>query len=136
MIPADPVLDGELIEDTNRADAGRVLASWWRRCPRIPAVLTSRAHATQAAKATAVVVVRSPWRFVSAAGRGTVLAGRAWRRWVTVRDYREAAEQSEKLADKYLEIRELTLLRWRVTGAVAGSGTAVVALADRLWWLA
>jgi len=40
-----------------------------------------------------------------------VLAVRAWRQWVTVRDYRQAAEQSEKLADKYIEIRELTLLR-------------------------
>lgn len=27
-----------------------------------------------------------------------------WRLWVTVRDYREAAELSEKLADKFVEI--------------------------------
>jgi S-DNA-T family DNA segregation ATPase FtsK/SpoIIIE len=58
---------------------------------------------------------------------------REWRQWVTVHDYREAAEQSEKLADKYIEIRELTLLRWRVTGAVAGTGTASVAVADMLY---
>ncbi|MGB8198888.1 MAG: cell division protein FtsK, partial [Pseudonocardiaceae bacterium] len=73
------------------------------------------------------------WRFVGATGRGTVLAVRAWRRWVTVRDYREAAEQSEKLADKYVEIRELTLLRWRVTGAVAGVGMAGVAVSDMVY---
>jgi S-DNA-T family DNA segregation ATPase FtsK/SpoIIIE len=78
-------------------------------------------------------VARSPWRFVSASGRGTVLAARAWRQWVTVNDYREAAEQSEKLADKYIEIRELTLLRWRITGAVAGTGTAGVAIGDMFY---
>ncbi len=58
---------------------------------------------------------------------------RAWRHWVTVRDYREAAEQSEKLADKYVEIRELTLLRWRVTGAVTGTGMTGVSVADMLY---
>ncbi|MGH3780657.1 MAG: cell division protein FtsK, partial [Pseudonocardiaceae bacterium] len=47
--------------------------------------------------------------------------------------YREAAEQSEKLADKYVEIRELTLLRWRVTGAVVGTSTAGVAVADMFY---
>jgi DNA segregation ATPase FtsK/SpoIIIE, S-DNA-T family len=119
VIPADPVLDGELIEDNDRPSGQRQrdrVVSWWQRSPRVPAAFKSRAHATQAAKDAAVTVVRSPWRFVSATGRGTVLAVRAWRRWVTVRDYRQAAEQSEKLADKYIEIRELTLVRWRVTG--------------------
>ena len=132
VIPADPVLDGELIDDGQRQQPRRVV-SWWQRCPRIPAALTSRVHVTQAAKDTAVAVTRSPWRFVSASARGTVLAVRAWRRWVTVHDYREAAEQSEKLADKYVEIRELTLLRWRVTGAVAGTTMAGVAVADMLY---
>lgn len=134
VIPADPVLDGELIDDkhSNRQQTQRVV-SWWQRCPRVPAGLKSRVYAVQAAKNAVVIVIYAPWRFVSAAGRGTVLAARAWRRWVTVRDYREAAELSEKLADKYIEIRELTLLRWRVTGAVTGLGTAVVALADMLY---
>jgi S-DNA-T family DNA segregation ATPase FtsK/SpoIIIE len=132
VIPADPVLEGELIDDDQRQRSRRV-ASWWQRCPRIPAAFKSRAQAIQAVKGTTVVVVRSPWRFVSASARGTVLAVRAWRRWVTVRDYREAAEQSEKLADKYVEIRELTLLRWRVTGAIAGATTAGLAVADMLY---
>lgn len=43
-----------------------------------------------------------------------------------VRDYREAAEQSEKLADKFVEIRALTLFRWKVTGAVVGVVAAVL----------
>jgi S-DNA-T family DNA segregation ATPase FtsK/SpoIIIE len=137
VIPADPVLDGELIEDDRPCghpqQHSRPGASWWQRCPRIPTALTSRADAAQAAKDTAVGLVRSPWRFVSASARGILLALQAWRRWVTVHDYREAAEQSEKLADKYLEIRELTLLRWRVTGAIAGTSIAGVAVADLLY---
>ena len=136
VIPADPVLDGELIDDNERPVGQHERyrpVSWWQRAPRVPAALKSRAHAAQAAKDAAVIVARSPWRFVAATARGTVLAVRAWRRWVTVHDYREAAEQSEKLADKYVEIRELTLLRWRVTGALAGTGTAGVAVADMLY---
>ncbi|MGH3783700.1 MAG: cell division protein FtsK, partial [Pseudonocardiaceae bacterium] len=137
MIPADPVLDGELIEDDEllggQWQQSHRVASWWQRCPRVPVALTSRAHAIQAAKGAAVTMIGAPWRFVGAAGRGTVLAVRGWRRWVTVHDYREAAEQSEKLADKYVEIRELTLLRWRVTGAVVGTSMAGGAVADMLY---
>ncbi|MDQ2882679.1 MAG: FtsK/SpoIIIE domain-containing protein [Actinomycetota bacterium] len=137
VIPAEPVLDGELIEDDDPGGQpqqhSRPAASWRQRCPRIPTALTSRADAAQTAKDTAVALVRSPWRFVSASGRGTVLALRVWRRWVTVHDYREAAEQSEKLADKYIEIRELTLLRWRVTGAIVGTSTAGMAIGDMLY---
>jgi DNA segregation ATPase FtsK/SpoIIIE, S-DNA-T family len=136
VVPADPVLDGELIEDDNQLDGQRQqswrVASWWQRSPRVPAALKSRAYARQAVKDAAVTVVCAPWRCVGATARGTVLAVRAWRSWVTVQDYREAAEQSEKLADKYVEIRELTLFRWRVTGAVTGTTTASVAVADLL----
>ncbi|MGH3825551.1 MAG: cell division protein FtsK [Pseudonocardiaceae bacterium] len=135
VIPADPVLDGELIDDERPSGQHERYrpASWWQRSPRVPAALKSRASAAQAAKDTAISVVRSPWRFVAATGRGTVLAARAWRRWVSVRDYREAAEQSEKLADKYVKIRELTLLRWRVTGALTGTGAASVAVGDMVY---
>jgi S-DNA-T family DNA segregation ATPase FtsK/SpoIIIE len=137
VIPADPVIDGELIEDNDRAGGqrqhSRRALSWWQRSPRVPTALKSWAHASQAGKETAVAVARSPWRLVGAVGRGTVLAVRAWRHWVTVRDYREAAEQSEKLADKYIEIRELTLLRWRVTGALTGTGMTGVSVADMLY---
>ncbi len=135
VIPADPVLDGELIDDDEapRGEHYRRAATWWQRSPRVPAAFRSRAHAVQAAKDAAVAMGRAPWRFVGATGRGTVLAARAWRHWVTVRDYREAAEQSEKLADKYIEIRELTLLRWRVTGAVTGLGMTGVAVSDMVY---
>jgi S-DNA-T family DNA segregation ATPase FtsK/SpoIIIE len=137
VIPAAPVLDGELIDDNERPggqhEQYQRAASWWQRSPRVPAAFRSRAHAMQAAKDAAVAMGRAPWRFVGATGRGAVLTVRAWRQWVTVRDYREAAEQSEKLADKYIEIRELTLLRWRVTGAVTGLGMTSVAVSDMVY---
>jgi S-DNA-T family DNA segregation ATPase FtsK/SpoIIIE len=136
VIPADPVVDGELVDDVRAEDRWerfRSAGSWWQRSPHVPAALKSWTHGRQAGKDAIVILVRSPWRFVGAVGRGTLLAMRAWRRWVSVRDYREAAEQSEKLADKYIEIRELTLLRWRVTGAVAGTSTTGVAVADMLY---
>ncbi|MFC5099701.1 hypothetical protein [Kibdelosporangium philippinense] len=44
-----------------------------------------------------------PFRFVGAVGRGLIVSVRAWRRWVRVVDYREAAENAEKLADKFVE---------------------------------
>src|SRR5690348_9197649 len=125
VIPADPVLDGELVDDrraTHRQQPAR-LVLWWQHSSRIPLALKSRAQAARAARDAAVTITCAPWRFTRAAGRGSVLSARAWRRWVTVRDYWEAAEQSEKLADKYIEIRELTLLRWRVTGGVTGLST-------------
>ncbi len=136
VIPADPVLDAELLDDDDRPHTRQEhyrRSSWWQRSPHVPAAFKSRANAAQAAKDAAVTTMSSPWRFLRAAGRGTVLAVRAWRRWVTVRDYREAAEQSEKLADKYVEIRELTLLRWRVTGGVTGIGVAGVAVGDMVY---
>src|SRR5215470_6681089 len=103
VIPAEPVFDGELLDDnrpTDQQQRSGWVAFWWQRSPRIPTALKGRAHAVQAAKDAVVSVICAPWRFVGAAGRGAVLAARAWRRWVRVQDYREAAEQSEKLADK------------------------------------
>ena len=50
-----------------------------------------------------------------------------------MRDYREAAEQSEKLADKFVEIRALTLFRWKVTGAVFVVVVIGMALVDLVY---
>ena len=50
-----------------------------------------------------------------------------------MRDYREAAELSEKLADKFVEIRALTLFRWKVTGAVAAGGVVAVAVLNLVY---
>ena len=134
---AEPVYDAELVDDTlpqpQRRTRRQRLARWWRLSPRVPQVLKDKAQARQAAKDLVVAVVRSPWRYLGAVVRGLVVAARWWRRWVTVRDYREAAEQSEKLADKFTDIRELTLFRWRVTGAVVATAIVVCTVTVVIW---
>lgn len=138
-----PVLDGELIDDTLPQPRARTVrrrfARWWKHSPRVPLWLKSRPQAIQAAKDAVVWVVKSPVRYVGAVVRGIVVSVRSWRGWVKVNDYRTAAEESEKLADKFTEIRELTLFRWKVTGAVVAVAALVVAVvnllygADPLW---
>jgi DNA segregation ATPase FtsK/SpoIIIE, S-DNA-T family len=121
VVNAGPVYEAELVDESrpfySQPRLGR-FASWWLRSPRVPVWLKDRGQARQAAKDSAVAVLRAPWRYLQAVVRGLVAAARWWRRWVTVRDYREAAESSEKLADKFNEIRALTLFRWKVTGAL------------------
>jgi S-DNA-T family DNA segregation ATPase FtsK/SpoIIIE len=84
----------------------------------------------QGGKDAAVWVLRFPLRFVESVARGLVVCVRAWRRWVRVHDYREAAELSEKLADKFVEIRALTLFRWKVTGAAITASAVMVIIVD------
>lgn len=142
---AEPVYDAELVDDTlpqprTRTSRERFMR-WWRCSPRIPRSLKSRAQAQQASKDLTVAVLKLPFRYLRAVTRGLVAAVRWWRRWVTVRDYREAAEQQEKLADKFAEIRELTLFRWRVTATVAVAVMTAAAVSVVLWnyrplWLA
>jgi S-DNA-T family DNA segregation ATPase FtsK/SpoIIIE len=117
------VHDGEFVNDdpatpADRRTNGRRFRDWWVRSRRVPAAVKSREGATRAAREAAIRLLPAPFGFLRAVGRGLVVAARGWRRWVRVHDYREAAEQSEKLADKFVEIRALTLLRWKVTGAV------------------
>lgn len=127
-----PIYDAELVDDTPappRPSRWERFVSWWLRSPRVPAAWKSRTLAAQAVKDFAVRVLRSPWRFLLAVLRGVVTVFRAWRRWITVRDFREAAEEAGKLADKFADIRELTLFRWRVTAAVLGAvALALIAL--------
>jgi DNA segregation ATPase FtsK/SpoIIIE, S-DNA-T family len=138
------VFDAELVEDPPvpvyyRPRLHRI-TSWWLRSPRVPVWLKSRRQFGQAMKDLVVAVLRSPLRYLGAVVRGVVVAARWWRRWVTVQDYREAAELSEKLADKFTEIRALTLFRWKVTGAVTlvvglGALIADVVYGTRALWL-
>ncbi len=136
------VYDAELVDESkpfySQPRLGR-FASWWLRSPRVPRWLKTGAQARQAAKDAVAAILRSPWRYLRAVVRGLIAAVRWWRRWVTVRDYRQAAEQSEKLADKFAEIRALTLFRWKVTGTVivaAALGLVIVHLVygDRVVW--
>jgi len=135
-VNADPVYDAELVDESKPFYSQPRLgwfASWWLRSPRVPRWLKTRAQARQAAKDAVVAVLRSPWHYLRAIVRGLVAAARWWRRWVTVRDYREAAEASEKLADKFTEIRALTLFRWKVTGAIAVTSALGLAIADLVY---
>ncbi|WP_337661764.1 FtsK/SpoIIIE domain-containing protein [Actinoalloteichus sp. AHMU CJ021] len=79
------------------------------------------------------VLVSLPLRFLRAVGRGALAGVRAWRAWVGVRDYRRAAEQADKLAEKYRDIRELSLLRWRITLTVLALLPAAAVVVDLLW---
>ncbi len=143
-LPVRAVLEGEFVNDVppvERTPWRRRVVNWWRRSPRVPLWAKDRVHAVQAVKDLVVAVLRSPFRFMGAVVRGLVVAVRWWRSWVTVRDYREAAEQSEKLADKFTDIRELTLFRWKVTGATVVTVAVVVAVLDlvyghRVLWIA
>jgi S-DNA-T family DNA segregation ATPase FtsK/SpoIIIE len=128
---SDQVIEAELVDDTPPAP-GTAMTRWqyvtllpptWRA--RWAAHWRTRAIARQTVRDAAVAVLRAPWRAVAAVGRGVVHAARAWRHWVRVRDYRDAAERAEKLADKFEEIRALSLFRWKVTAVVVG-GTGVI----------
>ncbi|MFI6095140.1 FtsK/SpoIIIE domain-containing protein [Lentzea sp. NPDC051213] len=126
LVAAEQVYEGELVDE--RAAVVRRIESTWRYSRAVPAALKSKQTLKIATKDALAWLLRAPLRCVSAVGRGLVVAARGWRNWVRVRDYREAAEQSEKLADKFVEIRALTLFRWKVTGAVLlASGAALIA---------
>ncbi|SFS88963.1 FtsK/SpoIIIE domain-containing protein [Saccharopolyspora flava] len=126
------IFDAELIDEVPEPEPqltrGQRFMNWWLRSPRVPAGLKSRRAAKHALVDALAFLIRAPWRFIRSVGRGLVAAVRGWRQWVRVHDYREAAEQSEKLADKFVEIRELTLFRWKVTGAVVLAAGAVLAV--------
>ncbi|HEY1571683.1 MAG TPA: cell division protein FtsK [Pseudonocardiaceae bacterium] len=138
--PVGPVYDGELVADTTPAQpvvirhaTGRQFVNWWQRSRRVPAGLKSAHAARQCGKDAAAWLLHSPFRLLGAAARGLVVSVRAWRRWVRVHDYREAAEQSEKLADKFVEIRALTLFRWKITGAAVAAGAVLLLIADLVY---
>jgi S-DNA-T family DNA segregation ATPase FtsK/SpoIIIE len=135
MAPAEPVYDGEVVDDLHavRQAVVRRFVTWWGHSRCLPVALRSRQALRQAAKDMIVWVIRSPFRFIGAVSRGIVLAARGWRRWVRVHDYREAAEQSEKLADKFLEIRALTVFRWKLTATAIWAGAAAVITVDLVY---
>ncbi|ONI92961.1 cell division protein FtsK [Saccharothrix sp. ALI-22-I] len=137
LVPAERVFDGELVDEPKTLV--RRLGSGWQRARVVPPQLKSSQSFQYWLKETLGSLVRLPGRFLGGVSRGVVAAARAWRCWVRVKDYREAAEQSEKLADKFVEIRALTLFRWKVTGAVLVATSALVLVLYVLyggvvWW--
>ncbi|WP_132124199.1 cell division protein FtsK [Actinocrispum wychmicini] len=137
MVRVGPVYDAELVDGdtppTTRRAVRMRLVSWWQRSPRVPRALKSRRYAVQAAKDSVVALLRCPLRYLGAVVRGVVVAVRVWRRWVRVHDYRTAAEESAKLADKFGDIRALSLFRWKVTGVVAAMTMLAVWVADLIY---
>jgi S-DNA-T family DNA segregation ATPase FtsK/SpoIIIE len=136
IVNAGPVYDAELVDESRpvyvQPRLGRFV-SWWFRSPRVPVWLKDRGQVRQAVKDAVVAVLRSPWRYLRAVVRGLVAAFRWWRKWVTVRDYREAAQSAEKLADKFTEIRALTLFRWKVTAAALVAAGVALTLAHLIY---
>jgi S-DNA-T family DNA segregation ATPase FtsK/SpoIIIE len=133
---AEPVYDAELVDDwpvARRRTFRQRLARRWQRSRLVPVAFKSRQALKQGGRDAIGWLLRSPFRFVGAVGRGGMVMVRAWRRWVRVHDYREAAEQSEKLADKFVEIRALTLFRWKVSGVVLVGVAAVLLVADLVY---
>ncbi|HEV7829270.1 MAG TPA: hypothetical protein VGP04_10545, partial [Pseudonocardiaceae bacterium] len=62
MEPAEPIYDGEVVNDLPRGarrEADRQLLNWWGRCRYVPAALRSQQALRQAAKDMIVWVVRS-----------------------------------------------------------------------------
>jgi len=110
-----PVLEGELVDDSRTRER---VARWWRYSPRVPRWLKDRAHLRMVVRELLVRLAWMPWRYLRAVFRGLLAVFRWWRKWVKVTDYREAAEHQEKLADKFTEIRELTIFRWKLTGGL------------------
>ncbi|HEX3791936.1 MAG TPA: cell division protein FtsK [Pseudonocardiaceae bacterium] len=136
MERSGPVYDGELVDVRSAARCRRIVRrfmNWWQRSRRVPSVLQSRQAALQGCQDAVVWLLRCPFRFAGSVMRGLVVCLRAWRRWVRVGDYRDAAEVSEKLADKFTEIRALTLFRWKVTGAALAAGAVVVLVVDLVY---
>jgi S-DNA-T family DNA segregation ATPase FtsK/SpoIIIE len=131
-VRAEPVLDAELIDDTlpqtRRRQPRRRVASLWLRSP-----LKQRHQARQALRDFIASALKAPVRCAGAVARGLVAVVRWWRRWVTVRDYRTAVEDAQKLADKFGDIRALTLFRWKVTGVVIVALILLVSLANLLY---
>jgi len=136
MAPAEQVYDGEVVDDLPRAVRRVVVhrfVNWWDRSRSVPLALKCRPALRQATEDVIVWVVRSPWRFLGAVSRGVVVAVSEWRRWVRVHDYRQAAERAEKLADRFLEIRALTLFRWKLTAAAIWAGAVAVVAVDLVY---
>ncbi len=123
LVPVPPVYDAELVDPAEGSPArpGTEIERW-RQVSLIP---PNGAVARQAARDLPARALWAPWRTLSAVARGLVQAARMWRRWVRVHDYREAAEQAEKLADKFVEIRGSCSPRSR------GSRSAQCRRADR-----
>ncbi|MEU9819230.1 cell division protein FtsK [Pseudonocardia alni] len=92
----------------------------WATSRRVPlAFKPSRLvpDARPARREMAVHLVKLPTVYLPlAAGRGAFLWCKAWHDWVQVNDFRHSAKADGRFSDKAETIRNLSLLRWKVTG--------------------
>ncbi len=91
----------------------------WRRSPVVPATLKTPELARQLARDAAGRTAHSPVTVGHAVARGAVVAGRSWWKWVNVHDYRSAAVETDKLADRWAEIHRHAMRRRCLSAAVA-----------------
>ncbi len=108
---------------------------------RLPARWQDRDHVERLRTDLVRHLVRLPFRFPAAAARGVPVAVRAWWSWMSVRDFYDAAKQSQQLANRYEEIHSFRVRRrwWTlVTTATGGSGLTIASLVEGplVWWIA
>jgi S-DNA-T family DNA segregation ATPase FtsK/SpoIIIE len=135
VVPAPEVIEGELVDEAEYVELRRRR----RLTDTLPVLLQDRDAAREMGREMAVRTARSPLSVLGAVGRGLVVSGRAWRRWVGVREIHEVTKDAGKLADKWQEIRALSVYRWKITGGTAvgslvGLGVADLALGSPVLW--
>ncbi|MFF0149128.1 hypothetical protein [Amycolatopsis sulphurea] len=136
--PAGPVLDGELLTDEQYRRARR-LADLARS--RLPARWQDRNHFERVRADLVRHLVRAPFRYPAAVARGVPIAVRVWWSWMSVKDFYDAAKQTQQLANRYEEIHRFRVRRrwWTLaTTATSGGGLTVASLVEGpvVWWIA
>ena len=133
---AGPVLTGQVLTEQQyqqvRAQRIRARAVQVARS-RIPQRYQDRDELQATAKLAGARAVRSPKTYLVSVGRGTAVSVRAWKRWVSAAEFRDAAKESGKLADKWAEIRHQALVRWSLTGGYATGAVTAVSIADAVY---
>lgn len=131
-----PVLTGEVLTEQQyqqvRAQRIRARAVQVARS-RIPQRYQDRAELQATAKLAGARAARSPKTYLVSVGRGTAASVRAWKRWVSATEFRQAAKESGKLAEKWHEIRHQALVRWSMTGGYAAGGATALGVADLVY---
>lgn len=139
--PAGPVVDAELITDeeyrARRGGRGLVRVVAQRLPARWQDAEERRRMGAQVARST----LWAPARYPTAVARGTLVAGRAWWRWVRVTDFYDAAKSSNQLATQYDAItrhrgrrRAWTVIS--VVGATGGLWAVELITGTTVWWWA
>jgi S-DNA-T family DNA segregation ATPase FtsK/SpoIIIE len=82
-VPAEPVYDAELVDDASPAPGYVASRSFWQQLRFVPVAFKSQRALKQAARDALTWLLRSPFTFAGAVGRGVVVCVRAWRRWVS-----------------------------------------------------